>query len=160
MRQPTNITLNVLDLSGLFKQAQTAWIASREQKLASSDGKGLETPSMKRIYSPYDLGYIQTADGKLFVLTNEGTGREVTDTDPYVLALWSEAVSENTLDKDASFHQQLYSVRLTPSQILGTPSHEQELSQFIRTFGARLERNYGLWKDKLAPYFPLTGENA
>lgn len=159
MRELTNITVSVLDLTGLFAQAMSMRRASEAQSLASGDEKGAGDRPVKRIYSPTELAYVKTSDKlpKLYVLDDEGTGHEVTRDEPYELSLWGEFAAENPLNKDASFHQFLYSVRLTPNQILGTTVlKEQELGQFIRTFGNRLDRNFEIWRKTLLPYFPLT----
>lgn len=155
MREPTNITVNRLDLTELFSQAKNRKIATDAEKCTSDDEKG--SVELLRVSAVAEVAYV-CCDDKLFVLTNDGCGHEVTESQPFWLSLYGEFRDKND-PIQKRIVRKLYGVNLTPNQILGTSVlDEQELGQFIRTFGSRLERNFELWRKTLQPYFPLTGE--
>lgn len=136
-RQETKVYVRVLIFEKLFKQA----LEEYNKKNAENPATGFKTA--------YDIGYVQTNDGKVFVLDTEGCGpsKPVTKANPAEIELYPV---QGFVPGPAS---PAFTARLTDEDILKLPIEPEpiELSRFIRRFGRRLESNFYAWKEQLAP---------
>lgn len=83
-------------------------------------------------------------DGLLYVVCNEGVGWEVTDTEPLQVDLY--VTSPGYLAIMPSFR-----ARLTPEEVRAAATGGPvDLADHVRRFGARLESNFSMWRDRLS----------
>jgi hypothetical protein len=142
-REFTNIPVTVPDCTELLKQATEQYRQENPQRPIT----GFRTAFGS-------LGYVTTKTGDLYVIDRDGTGPEdpVTDNDPLELNLYPE-FAPNPDGSTSVAMMPAYAVALKKSDILAMPitGESEDLSEFIRMFGRRLEENFKLWKDKLTP---------
>jgi hypothetical protein len=126
----TGVTVKVLDLSELHDMALERFQQNK--------------PDMKKIRTER-LGLIANDfDGRYYVISDEGVGGEITDTEPYAIELWDNTdYGTGTFDWLSMMPIGSYKLRLTDA--LELPGETVDLSQFVRSFGARLEGNFWLW---------------
>jgi len=105
-------------------------------------------PDIARIYHVGQFGFIETTDG-LFALNDDGVGDTdpITDTNPLQIGICAEYNREGKKSFDA-FPQWI--VKLTPDDIRRFAGEKQNLADFIRTFGSRLQTNFEKWNDFLS----------
>lgn len=134
-RQATTVVVKVVDTEGLKAQA-----------LAMAQGNGLEWTDTS---IPYRWGYVETPAG-VYALCDEGVG----STDP--------VTPETRLEIDVygrreAGHKLMFSmspfctISLNEEELRALPvTGEENLAEFIRTFGDRLELNYAGWRKALS----------
>jgi hypothetical protein len=136
-REPTAVTVNVLDLTSLYADALEWLKAHKPERAAQCTGMS----------SGWEKGYVKTANGDLYILDRDGIGHNspVTDENPVIINIYadSNAVISGKPDISAS---------LGKSDLLKLPVKATEnLANFIRSFGSRLESNYRDWHSLLEP---------
>jgi len=106
-----------------------------------------QNPDIARIYHVGQFCFIDTTDG-LFAFNNDGVGDTdpITDTNPLQIGICAEYNREGKQSFDA-FPQWI--VKLTPSDIRRFAGEKQNLADFIRTFGSRLQANFEEWNNFL-----------
>ena len=120
------VMLKVLDLSEVEAEATEMY---RKEK-GDPDG---------RIEAGWTPWGVAEKDGKLYVVCNEGVGYEVTDEEPLVVDLYRRAEGSMTIFPTMQ-------ANLAPDDVRRfTTDEEIDLADLVRTFGQRLEDNFGLW---------------
>lgn len=80
---------------------------------------------------------------KLFVIGTEGVGEEVTPFTPFEVEVYAEVPNSISILPCAI-------LRLKPAEVRKAATGPKvDLADFIRTFGARLERNFDIWRNTL-----------
>jgi len=146
-RQPSNIIVVVPDLSGPTAAALEAF---NKKQVESGD-----LPASR--LEPRGFGYVQTVNG-MFVLCREGVGDSdaVTDTNKLLVDMYAE------YDKPEGKTMEVFpsvTIELTDTEIIMLPTQSEEpLEKFIRSFGRRLEANYGVWLNHFMDNKPMSNK--
>ncbi len=136
----TTIRVKVMDMSSVLDDALN-WLRQNKPELASK---------VNSLSPGWEMGYVITKNNELYVIDRDGTGysNPINNQNPVKINLYG--VSWEFL------HTTLVTAKLTYSDILALPvKGEENLANFIRTYGSRLEANYQEWKDFLEPMTSL-----
>lgn len=118
------VILHLIDFSDLLAQVPT---------------EGEETADVG--FGSYAM--TELADGRLYVVCNEGVGWEVTDDEPLEVDLYVS-------DPDHIAIMPRYRTSLTPAEVRAAATGgEVDLADHVRRFGGRLEDNFRIWHRKL-----------
>lgn len=132
-RTKTSVTVKVIDTTSLESEAV---------KFLREAGKNVD-----KVEVIGKIGYIQTPKG-IYVIDCEGIGslNPITAENAYVMEFWETATKDNeTMTCEPSCEH-----RMSDKEILTLPvTREENLADFIRVFGPRLERNYRDWKEAM-----------
>lgn len=142
MRTKANINVAVIDLSALLKQAEERYVVDKRKDYEALQGMRI----------PHVLGYITAKNGDIYCIEKDGTGTEdpVSDTNPVLINIYPKLTGEN--GSSVMVLEPAYTASMSKQEILDLPvSTTEDLSEFIDRFGARLERNFALWAEKLTP---------
>lgn len=134
--RPRGVTVQVLDMTSLIKQA--------------TDYRRKTNPNVTSVSIYGGPWAIAEKDGKLYAVCHEGVGYTVDDEDPLVV----EFHGSYSTDKPGTTTFDCVpfaSASLTPADLREFPvSQEADLADFVRVFGARLESNFFEWFRALA----------
>lgn len=143
-RTPTHIMVNVIDFDSLEAAA-----TDQLNRQAERFGIKLEEGETVKANIAHTWGFVETEHG-MYVLCNEGVGPD----DPlqeFEFEVHYEILNPNSTAKTFSMFP-VSSVKQTPEQLRARATGERvELSEFIRTFGARLDQNFAVWRRVLEP---------
>lgn len=131
--------VKVLDFAPIHADA-TKWLQANKPDRAAE---------VTRFSSGFPIGYVQTKNGDVYVLTSDGVGSSnpISDRNPYGFALYGENDDKVTLTIEPDVR-----CTLSKDNILELPVKEEvNLAEFIRTFGSRLDANYEEWRTALEP---------
>lgn len=140
-RTPTDVMVTPLDLSAVEAEAAAYLTKHREV-----DGKSAVT----KVTTNHTWGVVETPQG-LFALCSEGVGPDdpITDEKPLRVEMWVRAYADKGEDTFISIFPEVAS-KLGPEELRGYATDERvNLADFIRTFGARLDGNYSMWRSTL-----------
>ena len=87
------------------------------------------------------LAYAEDPDGHAYVLCTEGVGWEPIKEGKHA--------GHFELPVVRGMGQQVSTLFATPAELTAVAADETDLSTFIRSFGSRLEVNFGIWFRKL-----------
>ena len=148
-RTPTNILVTRLDFTAHLAGLVDGWVESHP------DQKPIDGASMM-----HEWGYVSLPDGGVYVICTEGVGYPLeagdeadfdvtikrcrTTTEPLPLPPGARYLGDPTKERVVTTHTYFAEeISLTPEQIKAWPTKDAvNLKDFIRRFGARLERNY------------------
>lgn len=141
MREKTDIIVKILDLAPLFQQA----IDIYKESHPNTDAVGMTTP--------FEIGFVELDNGDLYALDSDGCGPANPINDQvrmsFDLFLDIPKKADGTISLQVA---PVMTANLNRIQIRSLPvKREVDLSEFIRTFGSRLETNFREWRDKLSP---------
>jgi len=139
-RKQSNITVSVIDLTGPLAQALEEFNQARLSK-------GQET-AIK--VSTSDYGYVQTEQG-MFCLCRDGAGHDhpITADKKLDIDLYPEWAEAEAIIPSGILELSDMEIMMLPSK------REEQLEDFIRTFGGRLEANYEVWLNCLTKARPM-----
>jgi hypothetical protein len=137
-RIPSGVMIKVIDVSVALKAALDHF-----NKHQAVDGKEPATSMITQTW-----GIVETPKG-LFCLCTEGVGPDaITEKEPMQIDFqpeWKRTDGSRSIGWSGS------TATLTKEDLLACPVVEEKpLEDFIRTFGARLEDNYNLWRRELS----------
>jgi hypothetical protein len=124
--RPRGVTVQVLDMQPLIDR-----ILDHARENIRPDIHGIE------IQGRWAIG--TDAGGKKHILCSEGVGWDLDD-EPVKAPLFERFADEKRLSMVP-----LIEANLTTSTVADLPRQDEDLADFVRSFGARLERNFFEW---------------
>ena len=138
-RKPTTVEVSIIDLS----QAEAEVLALAQK--AGKEHEGYPVTECEAGFKPH--GFVETPTG-LYALSSEGVGSgPITKEKPYEIGFYPGGKTDKG-KWGSSFPG--YEGKLGPGDLRKLATGEKvNLAEFIRSFGARLERNYDMWRKTL-----------
>jgi hypothetical protein len=135
-RDKSKHIVSVLDLTGLEMDMISFLVE-----------KGLFTAEKNAIQTHYTLGLVEK-NGKHYIVDNDGVGSfDALEDTPYEIGWYLSTLDENGKEKSFGMYPVASSVVDYNDMIKETKVTEKvTLDKFIRTFGGRLEVNFGEWE--------------
>jgi len=142
-RTPTDVLVNVIDLSGLMPSA----VEKLKQLFPDSTVLGAD---------PGRWGYVMV-NHDMYALCDEGVGPvfPIRHEDPLSVDVWGEYQGKTPKEGRRIDFIAPIAITMDDDDIRALPVLEQvNLAQFIRTFGHRLDSNYEQWRRLLEQATP------
>lgn len=131
MKRTPGVTVETVDLSALVAEA--------------AETRRQERPEVTSLDTGLDWARAVSPDGRLYLICDEGVGWEATEDTPVIVDLHEHTAKGTDMLPCTA-------LVMTPECIRALPATgTQDLSQFIRTFGRRLDDNFRQWFNALSP---------